>query len=354
MALGFGTGDGESTRATLERSVLIDGNVVRILDRRSFPHRVEWVEAADAAAVATAIRDMVTQSSGPYFATAAAMYLTARDAPADNLEDLRRTVSAAGELLVAARPTNNHPAQAVGFVLDRAASADSVSAYREAAMAAALATCANYESSADKLAEHAARLLDDGQTILTHCWMDSYLVAMVRAGLRQGKRWRWIATETRPYLQGARFTAHTLVEMSQDVTLITDGMAAAAMAPGSNVGEVHALITAADRVSMDGSLANKVGTLQHALAAHAYGIPFYGLCHRPDAATATGSDIVVENRDPREVFYALTTRVASALVRQAWYPAFDVTPPEFITSIVTDRGAFKPKNIADYFGGTDE
>jgi methylthioribose-1-phosphate isomerase len=202
-----------------------------------------------------------------------------------------------------------------------------------------------------RLARHAVELLPDGATILTHCWMDSYLIELVGAANEAGKRYDWVATETRPYLQGARLTAHTLRELGQNVTLITDGMGAAALAPGSSIGPIDALVTAADRVSLDGSIANKVGTLGLAIAANAFEVPFYALVQTPDATLASGADIVIEDRDPAEVLSTLGTRTASGLVTDAWYPAFDVTPPRFVTRIVTDRGDFAPDNIADYFAG---
>src|SRR5690606_814790 len=160
-----------------------------------------------------------------------------------------------------------------------------------------------YRERSRALAAHTVALLDDGARILTHCWMDTYLIELVRAADDAGKRFRWVATETRPYLQGARLTAHTLAEMGQDVTLVTDAMAAAVLSPHSSLGRVDALVTAADRVSMDGHVFNKVGTLGHAVAAHAFGVPFYVLVQAPDRQAPTAADVVVEERDPDEVFH---------------------------------------------------
>jgi methylthioribose-1-phosphate isomerase len=199
------------------------------------------------------------------------------------------------------------------------------------------------------LAGHAAGLLPDGARVLTHCWMDSYLIELVRAVHTAGKRLRYVATETRPYLQGARLTAHTLAELGQDVTLVTDGMAAAVLSPFSALGRVDALVTAADRVSMDGHVFNKVGTLGAAVAAHAFGVPFYVLIQAPDPLSPTAKDVVVERRDGAEVLSVQGVRTASPLVEQAYYPAFDVTPPRFVTRIVTDRGPFEAESVSGYF-----
>src|SRR3712207_989275 len=114
--------------------------------------------------------------------------------------------------------------------------------------------------------------------------------------------------------------------MGQEVTLITDGMAAAVLAPASTLGRVDALVTAADRVTMDGHVVNKVGTLGHAVVAHAFGVPFHALVQAPDPQAPTGADVVIEERDGEEVLSVLGVRSASPLVQRGHYPAFDVTP----------------------------
>ena len=337
----------------LDRSVKIDDGAVLILDRRVFPSRIEWVRAADATATAAAIRDMVTQSSGPVYATTAALELTATQIRELPLAAARMVLAGACFELSTARPTNNHPAEAVHAVLEATADATTTAGLVDATIAAARAHADRYRARSRALGEHAVALLPSGARILTHCWMDTYLIELVRAARNAGKAFTWVATETRPYLQGARLTAHTLREMGQSVTLITDGMGAAALAPGSTLGRIDALVTAADRVSLDGSVVNKVGTLGLAVAAHAFGVPYHALVQAPDPGAPTGADIVIEERDPAEVFESLGHRTASDLVTEAWYPAFDVTPPRFVTTVVTDRGAFRPHHLADYFASGD-
>lgn len=336
----------------LDDSVRLEDDAVRILDRRDFPHRVEWVTARSAAEVAAAIREMVTQSSGPTYAACAGLALTARQVVAASPAAARAALVAAGEVLVAARPTNNSVRDAVTDVLSQiadlpadASTAETVSAAESAAHARAQ----SYRDRSRSLAEHAVALLPDGSRLLTHCWMDTYIIELVRAAERAGKRYSYVATETRPYLQGARLTAHTLAEMGQDVTLITDGMVAAVLSPHSTLGRIDALVTAADRVSMDGHVFNKVGTLGAAVAARAFDVPYYALIQAPDPQAPTASDVIVEERDGDEVLHTLTARTASSLVTRGHYPAFDVTPPRFTTLIVTDRGPFEPASVADYY-----
>jgi len=335
--------------ATLDDSVRLTADSVHILDRRAFPDRLEWVRASSAEQVADAIRDMVTQSSGPLYAAYAALTLTARQVRGLPLDAARARMSEAGRVIGDARPTNAHPREAVARILAAVAPATTTSELVEAAVAAAAAGLTHYADLSDSLARATVALLPDGSRILTHCWMDAYLFAIVRAADEAGRNYEWVTTETRPYLQGARLTAHSLRELGQDVTLITDSMGAAALAPGSTIGPIDALVTAADRVSLDGAVVNKIGTLGLAIAAAAFEVPYYALIQQPDASTRTAADIVIERRRPEDVFETLGIRTASPLVVDGWYPAFDVTPARYVTRIVTSRGDFPPDSLADYF-----
>jgi methylthioribose-1-phosphate isomerase len=334
----------------LDDSVRLTAEGVAILDRRVFPDREEWVVARDAAEVAAAIRGMVTQSSGPFYAALAALELTGRLHRTDTVAGARQALVDAGDRLAAARPTNNHVRDAVGTVLAAVQSTAPATAVGLADVVAEAAKQAEvvYRSGSAALGRSTAALLPDGARILTHCWMDAYLIALVGEAAKAGRRYEWIATETRPYLQGARLTAHTLAEMGQSVTLITDSTAAAALSPHSTLGPIDALVTAADRVTMDGHVINKVGTLGHAIAANAFGVPFYALVLAPDPQAPTAADVVIEERDGAEVLSTLGVRTASPLVTHGWYPAFDVTPPRFVTRIVTTHGVFVPDQVGDH------
>ncbi|MCS5722219.1 hypothetical protein N1028_14680 [Herbiconiux sp. CPCC 203407] len=360
----------------LDDSVRVEGGVVRILDRRVFPETVSWVTATDAEEVGAAIAGMITQSSGPLFAAYAGLEMTALQVAGLAPDAARERMREAGRVLESARPTNNHPREAVAHVLAAVdavaggggASDAGTASIVEAAVEAAREGAAIYRDRSRRLGEATVELLPDGARILTHCWMDTYLIEFVRAARAAGKRFEWVATETRPYLQGARLTAHTLAEFGEHVTLITDGMGAAALAAGhdadsglepgarhtAGIGPIDALVTAADRVSLDGSVVNKVGTLGLAVAAHTFGVPFYALVQAPDAESPTAADIVVESRDPDEVLHTLGRRTASSLVTEAWYPAFDVTPSRFVSRIVTDRGAFEPARVGELYAAAGE
>jgi methylthioribose-1-phosphate isomerase len=340
-------------RPLLDDSVRLTDEGVLILDRRTFPERQDWVLARDATQVAEAIRAMVTQSSGPFYAALAGLVLTGRQLRERDGASARHGIAVAGEALVAARPTNNAVRDAVASVLaalsgPQAEAVTSGQQVAELVEATAAELEAEYRGGSARMGAHAARLLPDGARVLTHCWMDAYLFGLVREAALAGRTYEYLVTETRPYLQGARLTAHTLAELGQQVTLITDSSVAAVMSPQSTVGPVDALVTAADRVSMDGHVVNKVGTLGHALAARAFDVPYYALVLAPDPLADTASDVVIEERDGAEVLSTLGVRTASPLVTRAYYPAFDVTPPEYVTRIVTDRGVFEPRRVGEY------
>ncbi|MBB5158316.1 s-methyl-5-thioribose-1-phosphate isomerase [Saccharopolyspora phatthalungensis] len=327
---------------TLADSVRLAEDGVHLLDRRVFPFERRWVHARTVEEVAGAIEDMVTQSSGPYFAVLWGMVLAAREVADRDPDTARKHLRGAGERLIATRPTNDQPRKAVEWVMAAvAAGGDDVAA---AALAGARAGDADYRQRSAAMGRAGAALLPEQPRILTHCWGDLYLVGLVEAALELGKHLSFVCTETRPYLQGARLTAETLAEMGVDTTVVTDGMPASLM----RAGQIDALVTASDRVTMDGHVINKVGTLQLAVAAHAFGVPFHALCHAPDPASATGADVPIEFRDGDEVLHTLGRRSASERVR-GLYPAFDVTDPRFVTTVVTDRGAFGPDRVHEYW-----
>ncbi|MDI5980148.1 s-methyl-5-thioribose-1-phosphate isomerase [Amycolatopsis magusensis] len=326
----------------LADSVRLADDGVHIIDRRVFPFERVWVHCRTVEEVAQAIEDMVTQSSGPYFAALWGMVLAARSAASLPADEARAALGAAGDRLIASRSTNNHLGKAVRLVLSEVDASDEDLV--TAALKGARAGDELYRARSRALGEYTVDLLPDGASVLTHCWADLYLTETVAAAQRRGKELSFFCTETRPYLQGARLTAETLAEMGVPTTLVTDGMGASLFSQGL----VDALVTAADRVSMDGHVVNKIGTLGLAVAAKAFGVPFHAQVQAPDLDAPTAADVPIEYRDGDEVLHTLGRRTASTRVR-GLYPAFDVTPPEFVTTVVTDRGALAPANLHQYY-----
>jgi len=326
----------------LADSVRLTDDGVLILDRRRFPFEREWVLCRTAEDVARAVEDMVTQSSGPYFAVLYGMVLKARTLEHLPFDQARAELAKTAAALENTRRTNNALRKATKIVLDAVDAGQDVGH----ALKGAEEGDRRYRARSQALGEHTANLLPQRATVLTHCWADLYLTETVRAAQQQGKRIQAICTETRPYLQGARLTAESLAEMGVPTRLITDGMAAHLMSRG----EVTTFVTGADRVTMDGAVVNKIGTLQIAVAAQAFGVPFVALVQAPDRQAATADDVELEDRDGDEVLHVLGRRTASSRVTGV-YPAFDVTPPRFVSAVVTDRGRFSPYDLAGYYAG---
>ncbi|HEY9805275.1 MAG TPA: S-methyl-5-thioribose-1-phosphate isomerase, partial [Candidatus Obscuribacterales bacterium] len=185
--------------------------------------------------------------------------------------------------------------------------------------------------------------------ILTHCNAGALATAgygtalgVVRSAWRDGRLERVYADETRPRLQGAKLTAWECVQEGIPVTLISDGMAAHCMKRGL----IHAVVVGADRIAANGDTANKIGTYSVAIAAKAHNIPFFVAAPLStiDFSLTDGSQIPIEERDPVEIYQVGETRICAPGV-EFYNPAFDVTPAELITAIVTEFGAFAPSEL---------
>ncbi len=196
------------------------------------------------------------------------------------------------------------------------------------------------------MGEVGAELIQPNTTVLTHCNAgrlatggDGTALAVIFAAHDKGTRFRVIADETRPLLQGSRLTALELSEAGIPVDVIADSAAAGLIARG----EVDLILTGADRVAANGDAANKVGTYGLSLAAKEHGIPMYVVAPVStfDLSVATGADIPIEDRDPAEVLSLGGQRIAAPGVG-ARNPAFDITPAAHLNGLITDRGLIRP------------
>jgi len=327
------------------KSVLLEQDLVRILDRRVFPLKTEYVDCRTYEDVAVAIEEMVTQSSGPFFAASAGFVLAAREATKlEDSEGRKALLSHAASRLLRTRPTNNNIRDVIGFLRREAEAVVGEPDLGQRMETLAREAWDRQHRFSHELGENAAKMINDGDSILTHCWGESGIVDALAASLRAGKKVKVYCTETRPYLQGSRLTAHSVAEMGIEATVITDNMAAHAM----DQGLVNRLMTAADRVTLSGHVINKVGTLQLAIAAHNFGIPFVAMVRFPDAKAATPADVRMEERDGDETLHCLGMRTATPLAK-GWYPAFDITPPRLVSAVATSVGVFAPGMIRDRF-----
>ncbi|OHB78612.1 MAG: S-methyl-5-thioribose-1-phosphate isomerase, partial [Planctomycetes bacterium RBG_16_64_12] len=208
------------------------------------------------------------------------------------------------------------------------------------------------------IGRHGAELLSEGQGVLTHCNAGGLAtadygtaLAVFFAAAESGKRLHVYADETRPLLQGARLTTWELNERGIDVTLICDSMAAQVMREG----RVQAVVVGADRIAANGDTANKIGTYGVAVLAAAHDMPFYVAAPTStfDLSLASGEEIPIEQRDPREITHGFGRQIAPDGVG-VYNPAFDVTPARLITALICEKGVIRPvtkKRIADVVTG---
>ncbi len=329
-------------------------HAVVVLNRRKYPFQVEYVTLRTVEEVAQAIEDMTVQGGPPLaYVAGLGLAMAARDLDASPTRQAVYLEQVARRLL-ATRPTADDLNHIIPAALEVAQNAlrEQQDPFR-AALGYVNSEIQRGNEVSRKCGQFAARLLNDGDQILTHCIAGAALCWMLWTAKQQGKNITLIGCETRPYFQGARLTAASAQEMDIPFKLITDGMSAHLM----SVGKLDKFICAADRVTLDGHITNKIGTLQHAIAAHHFGKPFYVLGYDgPDPKTATGADIPIEWRKPDEIFYAKgeegTVRTAIHGI-DGYYPAFDITPPHLISAIVTDRGIFAPHAVREYFNGSE-
>ncbi len=321
-----------------------EDGAVRILDRRSYPRTVSFVTCSHYGEVAQAITDMVTQSAGPYPAAAMGMALAAYECRDRNEAGQRAFLKEAADRIAHARPTTaKRMAHVCETMLEAAEAAWKSGEPVDLAIKrrAIEANDSRYKKIA-RIAEHLVGMFPQNGTILTQCFAETIVGMMLKEAKAKGKTLRIFCPETRPYFQGARLTATVCYEMGFDVTVITDNMPAFVMQRE----HVDVFTSAADAITMDGHVINKVGTFQIAIAAKHLGVPYY-VTGVPDTVHPSASDVAIEMRDPDFVLQAMGVKTARDGVK-GYYPAFDVTPPELVTGVVTDRGIFSPYALKEY------
>lgn len=316
-----------------------DGEV-RILDRRVYPKEIRFEICRTHKEVAKAIKDMVTQSAGPYTAAGMGMALAAYEARDLKGEDLLNFLEDAAETISTARPTTSTRLKKVtrGSIEAAKKAMESGDDVVEALFQESINSLNRRYSAMNEVAKYLCDLIPDGGKVLTQCFAETIIGTMTRTLKEQGKDVKFYCTETRPYYQGARLTATCISQMGFDTTVITDNMVAYTM---ENIG-IDLFTSASDTITLDGHVANKVGTHQIALVAREFKVPFY-VTGMPDGEKKAKDDIVIELRDPSLVLGDHTARGVKAI-----YPSFDITPPELITGFVTDKGLYKPSDLKKY------
>lgn len=328
------------------RTVTWDDGTVKMVDQRALPTKFAYVRYSTPEQVAEAIRTMVIRGA-PAIGVAAAMgvALAARRSRAAKLPEFIKDLEASASLLRATRPTAVNLFWGIERVMRAARSAGTVRDARDAAVAEAKAMEDEDVEVNRRLGAAGADLIRNGETVLTQCNAGALAtvgygtaLGVVRAAVEQGKLVKVLVPETRPALQGARLTAYELVRDGIPCTLISDTAVGHMMSQG----RVDRVIVGADRITRDGYVFNKIGTYQEAVLANRHGIPFHPAAPRSTFDLESRHDqVTIEERGAEEVFSVRGKRTAPKGIPVA-NPAFDMTPPDLVTSMVTERGVISP------------
>ena len=320
---------------------------VRMIDQRKLPTVEEYPVFRTYEEVAEAIRVMVVRGA-PAIGVAAAMgvALGVRRANAGTIAELRRDFETITTTLAGTRPTAVNLFWAIermrkvfSKVVESGADRATI---EQVLIREALAIHQEDIENNKRMGQFGADLMPSSGTVLTHCNAGALATAgygtalgVIRAAIENGKRLRVLADETRPFLQGARLTAWELWKDDIDVRVISDNMAGSFMRQGL----VDAVVVGADRIAANGDVANKIGTYTVAVLARQHDIPFYVAAPLStfDLSIPDGSHIPIEQRTPLEVTHVGNTRIVPEGV-EVFNPAFDVTPNEFVTAIITEVG----------------
>ena len=320
------------------RAVWFENGKVVMIDQRRLPHELVFVSFDRYEDVAESIRNMTTRGAPSIGATAAYGMCLAALSGCDLVK--------AAKDIKAARPTANDLFYAVDHMTERlSGGADPI----EAADAYA-------QSMVDKciaIGKYGGELIKDGYRIMTHCNAGALAtvdvgtaLAPMRKAKSDGKKFFVYASETRPRLQGMQLTAWELNQEGMDHAIIPDGSSGHFIRQG-----VDMIIVGADRIAANGDFANKIGTFEKAVLAKEFGVPFYVAAPIStfDFNTATGADIVIENRSEEEVTMVGDIRIAP-VGSPALNPAFDMTPARYVTGFITEKGILRPEEISKVKG----
>lgn len=330
------------------RSVKWENDELVILDQTKLPGATEFIKLDNVEDVWEAIFHLKVRGA-PAIGIAAAygLCVAMRDIEAESFEEFMAALKKNSKYLAASRPTAVNLFWALRR-MERAAYANrdkAVEELKKTLVKEAHSIRNEDERMCRAIGENALTLFHDGMTVLTHCNAGGLATSMFGTALApiylaKEKGWdiKVFADETRPLLQGARLTAWELLQAGVDVTLICDNMAAAVMSMGC----IDAVIVGCDRVAANGDTANKIGTYGLAVLAKAHNIPFYiaGPTSTIDMDTPSGKEIPIEERKAEEITCGLGRRTAPEGVK-TYNPAFDVTPNELITAIITEKGIVK-------------
>jgi len=346
-----------TTQNTLVSPVTWLEDRVILIDQNRLPQEYNVVEISCCDDMAEAIKTMIVRGA-PAIGVAAAygMYLGAREIETADRTEFLAKLEKVGDLLRSTRPTAVNLFWAISRMLKSAHGAiGSVEQVQKTLLEMAKTIQAEDLQTCKDIGDRGLEVLPatpEKLTLLTHCNAGGLATAgygtalgVVRSAWREGRLARLFADETRPRLQGAKLTTWECVQEGIPVTLIADNMAAHCM----KLGMIHAVVVGADRIAANGDAANKIGTYSLAIIAKAHNVPFFVAAPLStiDFELADGSNIPIEERDPIEMYQVGTTRICPVGV-DFYNPAFDVTPAELISGIITEYGTVAPGELKQF------
>jgi methylthioribose-1-phosphate isomerase len=319
-----------------------DGQV-KILDRRIYPTKVRFVTCTSHQEVAQAIADMVTQSAGPYTAAGMGMALAAYECKELREQQQRDYLRDAAYTLSHARPTTvSRMTLVVNGCLEVANKAmkDSKRVDEEISKHTVNSMNRRY-SKIGEVANYLVDMFPQNGNVMTQCFGETIIGMMLKEAKKRNKVVKFFCPETRPFLQGARLTASVIKDQGFDVTVITDNMPAVTM----QTKNIDLFTSAADSICIDGHIVNKVGTMQIAIVAKHFEVPYF-VTGIPDRDTI--ENVTIEERNQQEVleFRGIKNTLDGV---KGYYPAFDITPPNLVSGVVTDKGIYSPYDLKRYF-----
>lgn len=321
-------------------------NAVQIIDQTKLPNKLVYLRCTDHREVATAIKSLVVRGAPAIGICAAlALLLVTINSKAKTEKGLKTELERAGGLLISTRPTAVNINWAVKRILEISSSGKNVKEIKRLVKREALAMLNDDILTNKKMGRTGSDLFYDGDVVMTHCNAGSLATStygtalgVLRAAREDGKNLKVIATETRPVMQGSRLTAFELMHDDFDVRLISDTAVGYVMANKM----VDKVIVGADRILSTGHVYNKIGTYQIAIMAHIHKIPFYVAAPVSTFDLKSSiSEITIEDRSPEEITKIKNIFIAPKGINTI-NPAFDITPPNLITGIITELGLLEP------------
>ncbi len=322
---------------------------LRLIDQTLLPEKLEYVESDDIAEIHSFIKRLVVRGA-PAIGAAAALGLAAamQKSGADSRESFMCELRRSADYLASSRPTAVNLFWALGRCVDalKKSDADSPDTLKEKLLEEAFSILNEDMLLCENIGKNGATLLKDGMTVLTHCNAGALATCGIGTALApiyiahsRGLKIKVYADETRPLLQGARLTAWELDKAGIDVTVICDNMAGFLMGKG----RIDLVITGADRIAANGDSANKIGTYSLAVLARHHKVPFYIAAPYStiDMNINDGTAIPIEERAGEEISRSFGKQTAPPTVK-IFNPAFDVTPHELISGIITEKGLILP------------